>query len=548
MESKDSTELTKRFPKLQEISDNGGGSLCFDFAQKCLKDCLDNHDLCRQSADRPFPTRVIFVGGGISSLRLIEDANIRVPYAALSYCWGDGVPMTSSIESIESRKSGILWTTLPSTMQDAVIVTHRLGISYLWIDALCIIQDSPEDWQAESSKMAQIYEGAQVTIAAVCSTTSTESFLISRPDRYTKPKTVLARGPNDERQCFKARETEKLLSTRVLNYTEHDLIWKCRTRMVCEGGYPAVAGKLGSEMEKTKPEYMFANPDDPRVGDPFRSWQLCVSEFTGRSLTYISDTLPALAGIADTVYQRTSSRYLAGIWEQNLLEDLQWRSFWPRDPPKYGSHPEYHRKNLNVPQYIAPTFSWASVNLAIDYNKYDFPSTKREDIVYEASVLESSCEIKGFNPFGEVSAGYILLEGPLFPQKIDAIWEDQDDQMRCRLCALDLEPSNDNCWINCVFPDLPLAEYSRLEGSKSVRRLTDGKKYFEPFQGVVQCLGIRRREDNLRVALILAESATVDGAFERLGIMYWNDKHNPEDLECIDYSWERAESKVVKIV
>jgi hypothetical protein len=189
-----------------------------------------------------------------------------------------------------------------------------------------------------------------------------------------------------------------------------------------------------------------------------------------------------------------------------------------------------------------------SINLSVFYNDYGPPEA--EEIVYAVSVLKASCEVKGLNPFGEVSAGYILLEGPLFPQKIDVTWLNRESRMDCRLCDPDLNSSTYDLWVDCVYPDLPFAECCTSEGKKTVRRLTDGGKDFEPFQGVVQCLGICRREDNLRVVLILGESATVDGAFERLGFLYWTmeGSDNPEELDYIDHSWDRAERKVVKIV
>jgi hypothetical protein len=55
---------------------------------------------------------------------------------------------------------------LPRTFQDAVLVTRRLGVKYLWIDSLCIIQDDVEDWQTESGKMADIYSDAYLVIGA----------------------------------------------------------------------------------------------------------------------------------------------------------------------------------------------------------------------------------------------------------------------------------------------------------------------------------------------------------------------------------------------
>lgn len=69
---------------------------------------------------------------------------------------------------------GIDWDDLPRTFQDAVITTRAIGIQYLWIDSLCIIQDDLGDWRQESSKMAEVYTNAWLTIAASYARDSTE--------------------------------------------------------------------------------------------------------------------------------------------------------------------------------------------------------------------------------------------------------------------------------------------------------------------------------------------------------------------------------------
>lgn len=60
----------------------------------------------------------------------------------------------------------IPWFELPKTFQEAIALTRKLGVRYLWIDSLCIIQDDHHGWEVESAKMATIYSLSYLTIAA----------------------------------------------------------------------------------------------------------------------------------------------------------------------------------------------------------------------------------------------------------------------------------------------------------------------------------------------------------------------------------------------
>jgi hypothetical protein len=114
---------------------------------------------------------------------LIElEPGTRGRYAALSHCWGSNLTYKTSKDTLGSRKKAIVWSDLPATFQDAITICHELDVQYMWIDSLCIIQDSDEDWEEESAKMGTIYENAWITIAATSSAGSAEHFLASRPE------------------------------------------------------------------------------------------------------------------------------------------------------------------------------------------------------------------------------------------------------------------------------------------------------------------------------------------------------------------------------
>jgi hypothetical protein len=85
----------------------------------------------------------------------------------LSHCWGpDGPGFTLSQASFGRLKEGCPIDSLPQTFRDAVHIVKYLGGPYLWIDALCIIQDDKSDWRLESSKMAGVYLNSELNIAA----------------------------------------------------------------------------------------------------------------------------------------------------------------------------------------------------------------------------------------------------------------------------------------------------------------------------------------------------------------------------------------------
>jgi hypothetical protein len=111
------------------------------------------------------PTRVIDIGLNNDSLFLFTSFGKSARYAALSHCWGGNKIMTTTKATLKNREERLEFSKLPRTFQHAVDITRQIGLQYLWIDSLCIVQDSSE-WDIEASKMAQIYANSCVTIAA----------------------------------------------------------------------------------------------------------------------------------------------------------------------------------------------------------------------------------------------------------------------------------------------------------------------------------------------------------------------------------------------
>lgn len=127
------------------------------------------------------------------------------------------------------------------------------------------------------------------------------------------------------------------------------------------------------------------------------AWQDIVQEYSSRSLTKPSDTIPALAGLAKKFHTLSNAIYLAGIWKENLLEDLAWK----RALESVFDSPEC---------YLAPTFSWASLLCGVTYNaaRWSYGGTR----VYHSSIERVELT-KAYEELFISNSGTIVLQGPV---------------------------------------------------------------------------------------------------------------------------------------
>jgi hypothetical protein len=123
-----------------------------DVAKDWMNECENNHPNCQEhSTDLPeLPTRIIDVGNDGQDPRLVDGAARRSRYATLSHCWGNAPTIKTDTESLRLRQDGIPLETLPKTFREAIQVCRNLDIPYIWIDSLCIVQDSKGDWEYHS--------------------------------------------------------------------------------------------------------------------------------------------------------------------------------------------------------------------------------------------------------------------------------------------------------------------------------------------------------------------------------------------------------------
>ena len=236
-------------------------------AKKWLSGCIASHAHCRRSGVPQLPTRVIEVGTthGETKLRITRRGE-RGEYVALSHCWGGSNPATTTSATLGERQAQLSFGPSSKTFRDAVDFARRLGIPYLWIDSLCIIQDSKDDWAKEAARMSHVYNSATVTLSAAAGTDSSSGLFPDRDERSTKNLfvEVPCRGPaskmavayarfrhgnalNTEKSVHSSKPVEAsklqtrgwvlqedLLSPRMLHFTKEELSWTCSTFTRCE--------------------------------------------------------------------------------------------------------------------------------------------------------------------------------------------------------------------------------------------------------------------------------------------------------------------------
>ncbi|KAK7946402.1 uncharacterized protein PG986_010723 [Apiospora aurea] len=316
-----------------------GEAESLDMAKRWLRDCLESHTSCRSVGKHGAPTRLLWIGDENSRLVLTKEMEHSPPYVTLSYCWGlEPFAMLTS-ETFNAFLNAVPVPELPPTVRDAIHIARQLGLSYIWIDSLCIIQRHKMDWQREAGQMRSVYGGSQVTIAASSAKNAYEGFL-KRPvhRRLYTWADILETQPDsttlaDRAWCFQ----ERLLSARTLYCSRRGLFWECRST-------------IGSEFIPVEIPYMAKTdlvlPEDTRWG-----WHDVVRQYSKTRLTYSSDRLPALSGLAtrqaEQRAKQSANQYLAGMWRKSLDEQLLWK----RD-----------EKLKERPAWQAPTWSWASID------------------------------------------------------------------------------------------------------------------------------------------------------------------------------------------
>lgn len=371
---------------------------------------------------------------------------------------------------------------MPLTLRDAVRVTRDLGLRYLWVDALCILQDCEEDWRRESERMVEVYGHAFVTIFAF-GARDCEGGLFSPADKKSPSE------PNNSRYRFKDEPLnhrawalqEWHLSPRRLMFTSYDAIFDC-----LQG--PEQDFKHAVYSHKFLPSAILSA----------RDWELLVMNYCSRELTNPMDKLPAILGLAQQFAKFSNGRngrYLAGLWEADLPSSLVWHrmtvSFNLPQPNHDLARPESYR---------APTWSWASINGTVEFI-WGLRQEQDWDVV--AQVISTD-----LRPAGDNNPSQPMIHGLGLRSKMKSLqkdlWEERDS----------MAPGMSNEFCTDLF--------LRAEGSQYTQDLTGviwGDCIMRPFKEGPRALKffaiMRDKIDNWFWGLLLVEVG--DASFQRIG-------------------------------
>lgn len=405
-----------------------------DHIHRWIEQCTSEHATCKPSvAGSPrdkWPSRLVAVGThGSATIRLCETSKLspsRLFYATLSHCWGDCIPIRLLTTNISSFLHGIALDSLPQTFQGAVEMTRNLGLDYLWIDSLCILQDSTQDWAAESNNMYETYRHSFVNLAAAASENASEGLAYPSSLLSTIPcRVVVGRGKHEEwvrtdyTPGIRSDSShlpllsrawvfqEILLPARVLLFTRHEMCWECNEMSRTET-FPN---------SKPIPRPDVIRPNKVNEVIPFRKawrnlsgqspesrtnlWNQMIGKYSGKQMSKPGDKLVAVAGLAHDLGQNWPEvAYLAGLWSYDLLHGLLWNGFGCTTRSRF---------------YNAPSWSWASVDGPVTIPSYlDLGFC---DPLVEIVEAFTDLTIPTMT-YGAVADGFIRLKGALFRAEI----------------------------------------------------------------------------------------------------------------------------------
>ena len=457
-------------------------------------------------------------------------------YVTLSYQWGSSPALKLTCSTTQAFYQGMPFSTLPQTYKDIVKIARRFSVRYIWIDSLCIFQDSHEDWERESSTMRDVYANSACNIAATASTNPEGGLFRERQLRDVQPGnlTVSLLTPEEEKYYvfeglywdFQVTNAplhrrgwvfqECILAPRVPYFGKDQILWECFKERKCEAfpqGIPLLRTVKNLEVSSC-PADPNTDTKSPLSRDAFEFWKQIVDGYSQCELTRSKDKLIGLSGIARLFQAVTGEEYIAGLWKSHLKEFLDWRVYRPR--AKFPS------------SYHAPSWSWASIDGPV------YPCGITTGSIYLIDILDTEVSTSKINPLGQVYSGFIVVKGFL----IETIYHTLDQGNGT--CILEANGYNFSAFVYCDTSD------THLEGGTLVHCLAL-KTYSTTYGGF---------SDNFALmGLVLQRESETASEFSRIGHFHMNGVDaierfgihiSSENTTLLTYS--TVESSVLKII
>jgi len=403
------------------------------------------------------PTRLVEMVStqGERNLRLRETiSGDKEPFAALSYCWGGEQLFKTTRHNLSQLIKGFSIQDLPPSLRDAVIATEKLGLHFIWVDALCIVQDDDYDKASEIALMPAIYNQAAVTIVASRAAGVNDGFLGPRPafgatnpgevfDLPYRCKDGILGSVTLIREVERSREPldrrawalqERLLSPRILDYGTYQTEWICQVSQEEKGltdgwvdYHPDYWDKKTKErwdllllrsraLLDSSAEEIPGSIESEDLGSPHYQWYELVKIYTNRALTFSTDRLPAISGIAERYAEILRDEYVTGLWKSKLPLELLWaRETWNSGEDRLKRRPR---------EYQSPSWSWAVINGPIEFTIRPWFTGKIDE---HFEVLDCRVQpVVNDAKFGAVQSSSLTLKGRMRP----ALWVHSDESGR----------------------------------------------------------------------------------------------------------------------
>lgn len=378
----------------------GSTASALPLISRWLQICQRTHWQCRHLREDYLPTRLLSTNAHGVRLVLKHEVPHSSIYATLSHCWGKERFQMLSKHNIHAFRQRIPDTALSKTYKDAILVARSLGLAYIWIDSMCIIQDDDGDWDREAATMSAVYGGSSLNIAATAAPDGTfgcfaqtdlqhclillklgESSDIYRCVPYPLYGRFLTEMPLMRRAWALQ---ERLLPSRTVHFSSPQVFWECHQKVACES-FPEQLPSILTH------ERVFFNKQPLSRS----MWNWIAQHYSGSELTHSSDAPVAISGVVRAIQSQTQDQYVAGMWRRDLEYQLCWQ--------KVGSG-----KAARVAPYRAPTWSWASLDCKIEWPFRDASPFKQQSPL-RIRVLDVKFVPAGSDPLGKLRSAALRL-------------------------------------------------------------------------------------------------------------------------------------------